>query len=170
MQTKISYEAVDVNNKTISRTINYVNPNASSAEMKAFVQQCLELTTNVYSKSDRVDETNLDTAVDKPVATITLATSTATVSELKTKFATGANQNYAFTYNGDGTVYCYLKNQASNNALLAKIYATTNVLSLQSKSTTFDGENTEIMAQEVVLFAPETANYKAATATFTITA
>lgn len=169
MQTKISYEAVDVNNKTLNRTINYVNPEASAAEMKAFVQQCLELTTNVYSKSDRVDETNLDTAVDKPAATIGLAISSATVSELKTQFAQGSNKNYSFTYNGDGTVYCYLKNQAANNALIAKIYATNNVLSLQSKTTTFDGETTDIPAQEIILFAAETTNYKAATATFTIT-
>lgn len=169
MQTKISYEAVDVNNKTISRTINYVNPEASAAEMKAFVQQCLELTTNVYSKSDRVDETNLDTAVDKPTATIGLATSSVTVTELKAQFAQGGNKNYTFTYNGDGTVYCYLKNQAANNALSAKIYATNNVLSLQSKSTTFDGENADIPAQEIILFAAETANYKATQTIFTVT-
>ena len=168
-KVNLQIKTTDVNDKNQTTTISYANPNASDQVLKTFAQKIVALSTDMYRGTDKVETTNLDTESSKSVATIGLAISSATVTELKTQFAQGGNKNYAFTYNGDGTVYCYLKNQAANNALIAKIYATNNVLSLQSKATTFDGENAEIMPQEIVLFAPETANYKAAQATFTVT-
>lgn len=166
-KVNLQIKTTDVNDKNQTTTISYANPNASDQVLKTFAQKIVALSTDMYRETNKVETTNLDTESSKSVATIGLATSSATVSELKTKFAQGGNQNYAFTYNGDGTVYCYLKNQAVNNALHARIYG--SILSLQSKNTTFDGEIAEIMPQEVVLFADETANYKAAQATFTVT-
>lgn len=168
-KVNLQIKTTDVNDKNQTTTISYANPNASDQVLKTFAQKIVALSTDMYRETNKIETTNLDTESSKLTATIGLATSSVTVSELKTKFATGANQNYAFTYNGDGTVYCYLKNTQNINALLAKIYAGTNVLSLQAKATTFDSESYDIIAQEIVLFAPETANYKAAQATFTVT-
>lgn len=168
-KVNLQIKTTDANDKNQTTTISYANPNASDQVLKTFAQKIVALSTDMYRGTDKVETTNLDTESSKTTATIGLAISSATVSELKAQFANNANKNYSFTYNGDGTVYCYLKNTQSVNALIAKIYAANNVLSLQSKATTFDGENAEIMPQEIVLFAPETANYKAAQATFTVT-
>lgn len=168
-KVNLQIKTTDVNDKNQTTTISYANPNASDQVLKTFAQKIVALSTDMYRETNKIETTNLDTESSKTIATIGLATSSATVAELKAQFANNGNKNYAFTYNGDGTVYCYLTNTQNNNALLAKIYSSNNVLSLQSKATTFDGENADIPAQEIVLFAPETANYKAAQATFTVT-
>lgn len=51
--------------KTTTTTINYVNPAATGANMKAFAQKLNAFTTNTYEKSDLIETTNLDTETVK---------------------------------------------------------------------------------------------------------
>ena len=47
--------------KKLQKTITDVNPNATSAQLKTFVQKINALTTNSYVQVDCIDKYNVDT-------------------------------------------------------------------------------------------------------------
>lgn len=95
-KTSLIYEATDALGKKIQKTFTDVNPEATSAELKTFVQMCNGLTNNTYVRTDRVNKINCDTEDTgyKPIPTLT-------VGDFE-KVDIGYRATY--TYNGDGVI------------------------------------------------------------------
>lgn len=72
MATSINVTALSTNDKTYSRAISYVNPNASDIELKQFATGVIGLTTSTLTKIDRIDKDDITNAAAKPKLSLTL--------------------------------------------------------------------------------------------------
>lgn len=168
-KVNLQIKTTDVNDKNQTTTISYANPNASDQVLKTFAQKIVALSTDMYRGTDKVETTNLDTESSKSVATITLSSTSITTAALKTTLSSGAfAHSVAFTYSGDGTVYAYRKNTSPSNFISCFTTDSSGTLSL-ILTNALSSQDSSYAACEIVVFAPETANYKAAQATFTVT-
>lgn len=61
--------------KAVNSTFSSINPNATAAQMKAAAQALNSLTLNTYSKSEKIETTDLDTAAQKLTPLIKIADS-----------------------------------------------------------------------------------------------
>lgn len=59
--------------KAVNSTFSSINPNATAAQMKAAAQALNSLTLNTYSKSEKIETTDLDTAAQKLTPLIKIA-------------------------------------------------------------------------------------------------
>lgn len=64
MLTSIKITTTD-GGKTASKTITYINPQASNSVLAQFGTMLTALTLNTYQKTDRIDTQNCDTALRK---------------------------------------------------------------------------------------------------------
>lgn len=62
-QTNLTINATDPNNKKVSNTISYVNPNLNNATALEFAKKINGLTKNSYLSTEKVDKIELDTAI-----------------------------------------------------------------------------------------------------------
>lgn len=72
MSTSLKLYATN-NGKAVNTTFSSVNPNATAAQMKSAAQALNNLTQNTYSKSEKIETTDLDSSAAKSVPSITLA-------------------------------------------------------------------------------------------------
>ena len=158
MNSSIVVTSTDTNNKTITKTITNVNPDADNDKLATWGQMLTALTDNTYTKTDRVDKANCDTAPSKQTATLTLSPTSVTAATMNQ----GSTQNITYTYNGDASTIQF----GTPNTGIA--------YSIQSKNNnTFAikqvDQSMTVTAGELIISFPETDNYKAVSATFTIT-
>ena len=142
------------------KTISDISATATPAQIKAFAQSLNSLSTNSYVETYRIERLNCDTAEptpSKPVPTLTLASATATISDITSAMASaeGLYEN-AITYNGDGVL--------SVATSYADIVASVDEDFLY---VAFIGEGT---SGTVTLYASEGVTYSATSVTFTINA
>lgn len=62
-QTNLTISATGPDNKKVSNTISYVNPNLSNATALEFAKKINALTKNSYQSTEKVDRIDLDTAI-----------------------------------------------------------------------------------------------------------
>jgi len=149
------------------KSFTYISPDATNAQLKTFAQAANALTDNVYNGSKKVTQVDLASATDKQTPTFTLAKTTDTKANLLASVHSLNNQillypiNYS--YNGDGVISSFCDNSiltAGSDTNGVFIAAPVPVSQLQS----------EITQDITITFtAAETNNFKAASATFTIT-
>lgn len=163
---------------TSTKSISYTNPDASNEQLMQLGKKLTALTDNTYGKTDRVITINCDTegGGSKQTATITLTTSTITLADLKselTSSSVGRKPITGISYDGDGNLYVYVDPDSSN----ASGYVGVSCIYTHSGSTAFaflggtsEAINNMTAPFNVIIRADETDNYKAATATFTVTA
>jgi len=167
-KVNLQIKTTDVNDKNQTTTISYANPNASDQVLKTFAQKIVALSTDMYRETNKIETTNLDTESSKTTATITLSSTSITKAALKTALSSKQPHTVSFTYSGDGVVYAYAKSNDISNFTAPNVSLSEGTWTLNLFNGVASNPNCYV-ACEIVLFAPETANYKAATATFTIT-
>lgn len=157
----------------INTTIPYVNESASSATLKQFGQMLNSLTTNNYLQTDRVQTINVDTEEvptgnTKPTPTITLTPSSLTRLQIFQR-STDIKVEWTGDYQGDiytKTIEEYDPNvyieDSGDDAGKTKMYLY-HPGNQGDTGTWYSGTLTGIV------MIPETANYSAATANFTVT-
>lgn len=93
MNSSLIIDATDPTGKKLQKTLAYIHPNATNAQLGEFAQKLMALTTNTYQGATRVkreDVTDPD-YTGKPVPTLTLTAS--------------GSGSFTVTYNGDGTLH-----------------------------------------------------------------
>ena len=103
MTDSIIIKSTDTNNKVNQKTITFINPEASNADLKTFAQGLNALTTNSYNETVRIEKINVDTEDDR----ITPAKTEPTLSIGELTYSLSGFDGYTgfeavITYNGDG--------------------------------------------------------------------
>lgn len=157
----------NVTGSDVTKTISDINPEAGYRALKTFAQNLNNLTLNTYVKSNLVVTTNIDSEAYKTVPTLAFTYPTATVTAMSSNVTTSNSYSYIFTYNGDATIdQFYITGDLTSMNLMAVIEGSDGTFSLVFKRTT----SGNISPGVITLHVPETDDYQAATATFTVTA
>ena len=143
--------------KVLQKTITNVNPNADNDKLATWGQMLTALTDNTYTKTDRVDKANCDTESSKPTPTLTLSPTSVTAATMNQ----GSTQNITYTYSGDATTI-------QLGAPTETTYQITPVGGNKVAIKRID-QSISVVPGELIISFPETDNYKAVSATFTIT-
>ena len=162
--TSLQLISTDPTAKTSTLSITNVAPTSTSEQAVQFTQKLNALTKNSYVRTDRIDKINCDTeapSVGKLDATITPVKASVTTSELS-----NPTTNCTFTYTSDGTPYAYITNPDR------RAYGISCMINSGQNSGSWYVAGTENLnaPQTVTIRIDETDNYKAASATVTITA
>jgi len=152
MQTSLNITSVDANNKKVTKSLTYVNPNATNAQLETAAQKFNAISQNTYTDADRI----IKMSVTEPY-TPAKTEPTLTIGEFS--FVTQGFDAYsgfeaAITYDGDGTL-SVIANKMST--VYTKDQQTTLYVKGGASSETFSG----------TLFASEGTNYAAKSINFT---
>lgn len=163
-KTDLKLYATDTQGKSTTSSITYINPEATNSELLRLGRMINNLTTNTYSKTDRINTVNCDTEAGGGSITPTLTVNPASVSlaDLKSALSVG-NMLYAVnvTYDGDAAPYgisysTELGCSAYNNGTIQLFSGSATIANI-------------ITAGTVTIRADATDTYKAVEATFTVT-
>lgn len=101
MNRKLQIKSTNSSAKSQTTTLNYVNPNATDAQLRTMSTMMIGLTDNTYDSANKIDTTAL---IAKAQRTISFSPSSATYAELA-EAATSGNEPYALavTINGNTT-------------------------------------------------------------------
>lgn len=174
-KTDIKLYSTEPSGKATTATISDVNPDATNDELKTLGQMLNSFTRNRYDKTNRINTIQCDTEPGggSQTATITLATPSATLADVKTAFKTG-ERTYRIsniTYDGDGQLYAYALTGHYVGVSLAFFDSSTNTYTIPLYTSSIDPLVEEMTAPTIIkIRADATDTYKAAEATFTITA
>lgn len=167
-KTDIKLYSTEPSGKATTATISDVNPEATNAQLKTLGQMLNSFTRNRYDKTNRINTIQCDTESGggSQTATITLSPASVDLATLKTELK-GSSRLYQFTatYDGDGQLYAvvqgnmkYLGVSAPDNNAFRILSASDDAVALITVPAT------------IKVRADATDTYKAAEATFTITA
>lgn len=101
MQTSLNITSVDSNNNKQTKSLTYINPNASNAELKTAAQKFNAISQNTYTEADRIIKMSVEESYNpapKTEPTLSIGTWTLTQDTIQ-----GAQAQ--ITYNGDGELY-----------------------------------------------------------------
>ena len=145
--------------KSQTLTVSDANTQASDAVLLQFGQKIIDLTDNVYGSTDKVTTLNLDTetSASKQIPTLTLNPTSISAASLQT--ATYVDISY--TYSGDANEIAVQMPIATATTVYAR--TDNNGVSLNRVSSSIT-----IVPGIVKIIFPETDNYQAITAEFTI--
>ena len=177
-KSSLIVDATDQSGKKLQKTITNINPDVSNTVLASLGSMLVGLSDNTYGNTWRIDKTNCDAEAGGGMATPTLSLSatTAAWSTVKTDAGDSRAANYGYnaatvTYDGDAAVLYVSVSPVSSN-LTAGVFYNSNDDKTYLLFRTAENTQTQptVFPITVTVFAPETENYKAATATFTITA
>ena len=162
-RTDVKLTAITPEGTKSTTNINYANPEAQNSTLLQLATKMNALTRNTYSKSDKVDTTNLDTAEDshRQTATLTLPETSKSISALDS--ALDNNNQYKFTYVYTGDAEPQVSVYANGIAVNSWNDGGTNYRLAITKTGT-------IPACTINIICPATDNYHEISATYTITA
>ena len=171
-ETNFTLHSTDSNNYKLQKTFTGVNPDATSAELVATAQGLNRLTDNTYIGTKRIDKIDADseagTITTKTTPTFTLEGNTATATSIKSA-TSGQYGVYKYcTYDGDADIADFYATGASDLNVMAGFATEGNNRTYVTFRAVDSTKN--VLAGTITLHAPETANYNAVTATFTVTA
>ena len=170
---KLIVSATDTGGATVQKTITGINPDAGNTPLATFGQMLNGLTDNVYGRTDRVIKIHCDTegGSGKATPTLTLAKTSETLANVRAGNSANASKNCGYcveiTSDSDSLVYANIEDN-----VWCKWYAGVTTqggklqLSIVAHNTLIDSTEPVV----ITVFTKETDNYKAAEATFTITA
>lgn len=166
-KTSLIITSTDQFGKGLQKTVTDVNPDATSAQLVTFATKLNALTTNSYVRTDRVDKTNCDTeASGKQTPTFTLDKYTASASSIQ-----NGNAYFKITYSGDGQIYFGDINVDAQGLATGCDY-NFSPFSYSDPTLSFwllPHSGSTVVPFTFKLMATETATYKAAEITVTIT-
>ena len=148
--------------KSNQKSIPNISDTASDYDCANFATHLIEdLSTDTVDGVYRVQRTDITDATpvtQKTTGTITLSQTTATKTEINNQL------DVTITYNGDATLYAYIESSTYTGYTGYCYNSDGWYLTIQKLG------NSSTTSIVVTVYAPETNNYTAATATFTITA
>lgn len=166
MATSLSIKGKTQGNDAVTSTINYVNPNATSAQLVSLATAMNNLTTNTVADITRIDKNSLVNTIEKQDRNMQLSPATIAAADISTDIASGTNVTLSLS--GDDRPTWAVETERENSAGVIYIasnkverFAPGGILALLRT-----GETT---AATITVSLPETDTYKAATATLTIT-
>lgn len=168
-KTDIKLYSTEPSGKATTATISDVNPDATNEQLKTLGQMLNAFTRNRYDKTNRINTIQCDTEEGggSQTATITLSPASVDLTTLKAAL-TSSSRLYPLTatYDGDGQLYAFV----SGNMKYLGVSApdTNNEFRLLSASD--DAVSLLVAPITIKVRADATDTYKAAEATFTVTA
>lgn len=179
MSTSLSIKGKTQGNEAVTSTINYVNPNATSAQLVSLATAMNNLTTNTVSDITRIDKNSLTNTLEKLERNLQLkkddvAITTLSNADISTNIQGGTEIYIVFDGTditaADFSVKMAVDNPDQHDPPYASWYSWENdgITShniLLARYSQIDSTGTVI-----TINLPETETYKAATATLTITA
>ena len=170
---KIILTSTNPGGQTLQKTLTDINPDATNAQLKTFGQKLNALTNNTYGKTDRIIKYNCDTEEGGGSQTPTLTVPTS-VSKADFEAAAlgqaGTCYSFNITYDGDATPFAFTSDKyacagaaefSSGNAWTIRLALPKNLHGDIAYPT---------YPFTVTVRADATDNFKAAEATFTVTA
>ena len=161
--TKIIVTSSDSNNSITQKTIPNINPDASSTALKTFGQKLTALTDNTYVKTDRIDKTNCDTAVEKLTPNVALDPS----ADALTRSACLAGANPLINITTDGEVMI-VNNDNTTWCTTLRLGSDTGRYRLYVGIVNSATEANATAPHDIVIRTTETDTYKAGEFTITI--
>ena len=89
MQTSLNVTSLDGSNKKSTKSITYVNPDATNSELKTLAQKFNAISTNEYQDAERIDRQSVEESA-KTVPTLT-------VGEWSTISANAVQTSYTYS-------------------------------------------------------------------------
>lgn len=114
-KTNIIINSLDANNKKVSNTISYVNPNISNNVAVELAQRIASLTNDSYSSAERVDRTEITSVTKTP-----------------TTFSAFKIQNQDATVDGDNVSITLTVNQTGSGGYIDLTFVTNSMNEWQS--------------------------------------
>lgn len=179
MKSSVNIIATDPNGKKIQKAITDINPNASTAQLRDFVQNLNGLTNNTLGTPVRIDRTELvdeSTLLDRNMRFSTTGSDkknlTRTLAELESATANNGLFEATFTYAGTGVPY--IKKTTSSVTVSVAPFEEDGSVSYQflaaAPSGVFSGDNAYSGAAGTITIAIDASDgYKSDEITFTIT-
>lgn len=175
MSTALSIKGKTQANDAVTSTINYVNPNATNAQLQSLASAMNALTTNTIVDVTRIDKNSLTGAVTKLPrnAYLTLNNSSDPITSI-------AGSTISRDASSPTIINVYYDDNESEYEELWLAHGTNNIdytISWNSRGTTAGLGNiyianteNEASADELKIYIPEDSTYQSATLTLTITA
>ena len=118
MQTSLNVTSLDGSNKKSTKSITYINPNATNAELKTLAQKFNAISTNEYQDAERIDRQSVEETSptkQEPTLEVTLSAE---------QLTGGWGFNGEITYDGDGKLSAnpIMTNTSSQNGLFTNVY------------------------------------------------
>lgn len=175
-KTDIKLYSTEPSGKATTSTISDVNPDATNDELKVLGQMLNSFTRNRYDKTNRINTIQCDTEPGggSQTATITLSSTSVDLTTLKNTLKTSADRLFAFTatYDGDGQLYAFVLPTTGDTNYLGVTAPTNNSGTYTFRLTSSNNTAIDLLVAPITIKikADATDTYKAAEATFTITA
>jgi len=164
MSTSIKLYATN-DGKAVNSTFSSINPNATPAQMKTAAQALNSLTQNTYSKSEKIETTDLDVAAQKSTPTLTIDPN---YSMTREQLLPGGSPQIFYT--GNGKLYiCADNDNTSWCTTVRRATTTDNTLRLYIGIINSQTADYATVPHNIVIRSEETDDYLAGEWTFTIT-
>lgn len=144
MQTSLNITSVDATNKQQTKSLTYINPNATNAQLKSAAQKFTAISKNTYSDADRIIKMSVEEPDPSPSS--------------KTEPTLSIESTGAITYNGDGQLFI---NSSGTDANLIFLHIQENQISAKNAA-----GNTP-QHYDCIVYASEGTNYAAKSVSFT---
>ena len=157
MSTSLKLYATS-NGKSVNSTFSSLNTNATPAQMKSAAQALNSLTDNTYSKSEKIETTELDSFAPKLTPNIALS-STVDTSTLTRSFCLGG-QNLLLVVETDGEI-SIVNNDNTSWCSTIRLGADTNQYRFYIGIVNSQTATNATAGHIVVVESAETAQYEA---------
>jgi len=169
-KTDIKLYSTEPSGKATTATISDVNPEATNAQLKTLGQMLNSFTRNRYDKTNRINTIQCDTEEGggKLTPTFTLEKTTDTKANVCKSVNGFVSYHFGYTYDGDGQIFIH--NDDTTGDLGFLLYQQGHMIYICACNSPTHAADSITQDATITLYATETDNYKAAEATFTITA
>lgn len=170
MSTSLSIKGKTQANDAVTSTINYVNPNATAAQLVSLATAMNNLTTNTVSDITRIDKNSLTNTVEKLPRNLTVSPATISYATI----ATSVDDSTDITITGSGLDFSKLqvsfaRDEGTTGAVAFGWYGSSDTEGILFAIKEANASIGMIATGVVTLTFPEDSTYQAATATLTIT-
>lgn len=160
MQTSLNVTSIDSNNKKSTKSITYVNPNATNAELKTLAQKFNAISTNEYQDAERIDRQSVEES--KPQPTLTLESMEQESFLIQNQQL--ITERIRINYNGDSDITINVPKAKEHIPYIRKMKINAGYI-LDVLPGTTEG----LQGLELTITSVETTTYAAKTLTVTIT-
>lgn len=165
MSTALSIKGKTQANDAVTSTINYVNPNATNAQLVSLATAMNNLTTNTVADITRIDKNSLTNTVEKLPRNMALDQATVAGGDI----STNPTSPTELTITGNALSSADLRvSKPTENA--GFVFVDWSLMAGSITVAIVKESGTPLSASEIVFELPETDTYQAASVTLTITA
>lgn len=168
MATSISIKGKTTTNETTTATVNYVNPNATNAQLISLAEALNGLTTNTISDVTKISKESLTDATQKLERNLTISPTSINYSSIASNADSPTVATLTFDGDGTPTTKENLQNVEGTTSE-GRIYITTRYINNAWSLGLIKNLGDRKAYGTITISLPETDTYQAATAELTIT-